>query len=165
MADCTVCGNTLKPGEEEGGLCFSCRVGRLQEKVPQQAASAGAPAPAGKRFPIKPFLLGAVIAACAAGTAVILPGAVKQMRAAQPLRLGTYDTDNGGDWCIGNLWKAAAQLQSGGSTVNYSCPVSHAAYLVEVSTGEIVVSCPNPEKHGLRELSASSVAPVPRAIK
>lgn len=164
MADCTVCGNTLKAGEEEGGTCFTCRIGRLQEKVPVEARNS-ASAPPCRHRSLKPFILAAVAAACALGTALLLPGAFRAMRSTQPLRVGTYATDIGGDQCIANLWKAAAKLQAGGAAVEYVCPVSRAQYLVETSDDGTVVSCPNPEKHGLRSLSASSIAPVPLAVQ
>ena len=161
MAGCSVCGGLLKP-EEEGGICFTCRMERLEGKVQVPKTLPEAPPPAS--FPLKAVFLSALGLCCIFGTALLVPGLLRELRPTQPFRNGYTDTDAEADKCIANLWLAAASLQVGGSVADFYCPVSREKYIVEVNEDETVVRCPNPERHGLRELTASSLYPVPLAV-
>lgn len=87
----------------------------------------------------------AIIAASALFLYAYFPHLSSSLAPQKPLRFGSYATDAGTDKCISSLWRAAAGQQPPGAAV---CPVSGEAY--KVSGG--VISCPNPEKHGLSEL-------------
>ena len=87
-------------------------------------------------------ILWAIAAACFYFS---LPALKDALQPGQPIRSGTYETDEDTDLCIKNLW----MLAGGRASVNTAvCPASGLKYKAE-SGG---FYCPDPEKHGLKEL-------------
>jgi hypothetical protein len=87
------------------------------------------------------------------------------LKPAQPLRHGTFETDAVTDRCILKLWKISRQLQDGKLPSPMPlCPLSRKPYDVIEGENDILVTCPNPEEHGLSRLSISWKRPIPLAL-
>ncbi|MBN1103356.1 MAG: hypothetical protein JXL84_08090 [Deltaproteobacteria bacterium] len=83
----------------------------------------------------------------------------------KPVRIGTYETDAATDQCISNLWRVTKLLQEGKPPGQHLvCPESKRPYVVTRIGSDTVVRCPNPEKHGFKEIRASKNRPVPEVI-
>ena len=90
------------------------------------------------------------------------PPLMQAFQDAQPIRIGTYDTDAQTDLCIHNLWSISSHFQgSSGLDMDISEPISNAPYTIETHNGEMIVACPNPAAHGLRSLQVRESVPVP----
>ncbi len=70
------------------------------------------------------------------------------------------------DLCTANLWQISSLIQTDQwPAPNFYCPVTRADYATRSDDGNTVVSCPNPEQHGLKSLRVSKKAPSPEAIQ
>ena len=71
-------------------------------------------------------------------------------------------TVNPKDQCVANLWNISGQIQKGlHSAPQQVCPLTKRPYRTETVNGDLVVSCPNPEAHGLKVLKVSRNSPTP----
>ncbi len=93
-----------------------------------------------------------------------LISAVKQKK--QPLRNGTYATDERTDQCITNLWKISAMLQQRKMNIDViSDPASKKPYKVTHTEDDVIVRTPHPEIYGFREIQVRKNNPVPELIE
>jgi hypothetical protein len=93
------------------------------------------------------------------------PSMMSGFQGERPVRIGSYETDGPTDQCIANLWRAVKLLQEGKSPGrDLVCPVSGKPYVVSRVGSDTVVRCPNPEKHGFKEIRAGKARPVPEVI-
>lgn len=155
---CKRCGREL--GEEQESYCPQCQVELEEEGIDPSDDSPDKSEPgAGRRkvalqVVILLVLLGLIIAR--------IPSFMDALERTQPIRNGTWETDAVADECISNLWIISRQLQEGQTPGrDLVCPASGEPYLVIDDGADIKVYCPNPEQHGLRELSVSRTSPLP----
>ena len=89
----------------------------------------------------------AIILSAAAAICIYIsyPRLKASLQPGQPIRSGTYDTDEETDRCIKNLWLLAGGRSSTSTAV---CPVSELNYIAAAGG----FYCPSPERHGLKEL-------------
>ncbi len=84
----------------------------------------------------------------------------------KPIRRGTYATDQVADRCIHNLWAISSLLQQGQMPDgSITCPASGVPYHPEEKENNVVVRCPNPDKHGFSELRVDKQDPIPEVKK
>jgi hypothetical protein len=161
---CKECGKTLSPDEHGAEYCSSCMIERAEEFVPE----------AQERPPIKrekksrTWLVVQLIIILIGVAVMVLqtPRLIAALKEGQPLRQGTYATDAQTDQCIKNLWHISKLLQEGQLHTNgIVCPVSNKPYKIRDTGEDIVVRCPNPELHGLKQIQVSKKHPVPELSK
>lgn len=107
-----------------------------------------------------------IIAVCIVIIATQIPRWISIFEEEKPIRNGTYSTDAKTDLCIKNLWHISKLLQEGkmpGDDI--ICPASKKPYVVTETEGNVVVSSPNPELYGFKEIRVSKNKPVPELIK
>lgn len=165
---CTTCGADLAP--DESGLCTTCSI-ELAEgaatassaaTVERNAKSTRDPA---KRAARKRLIELFVIVVCLAVIAWRVPAFVEAVAPEAPVRIGPYTTSGSCDACVANLWEISTLLTAEKSIpASFMCPSMDVAYVVEKRGDVTVVSCPNPEKHGLSSLSVSDDRPIPTAV-
>lgn len=103
---------------------------------------------------------------CAGIVLIRIPELTRAFRPESPIRRGAYATDAGTDACIRNLWRQSALLRQGKPPdPALVCPVSQRAYRVMANDGNTIVMCPEPGRHGLRELQVEKNRPAPRVRK
>ncbi|MCG6536000.1 MAG: hypothetical protein L7F78_15175 [Syntrophales bacterium LBB04] len=80
----------------------------------------------------------------------------------KPARMGTYETDENTDRCIRNLWQQAYLMQQGrpAAARGLVCPVTGKPYVI-IPGSNPGVRCPNPERHGFRDIAITKKNPVP----
>lgn len=95
------------------------------------------------------------------------PAFVQSMQPQHPIRTGVYTTEGQCDACVANLWVFSAAMADGSSlpAEDLTCPATGKPYVVEDSSDGTVVSCPNPEEHGLSSLSVGGGAQIPEATR
>jgi hypothetical protein len=161
---CKGCGRTLGADEQGAEYCSSCMIERAEEYVPE----------ARERPPIKrekksrTWLVVQVIIILIGVSVMALqtPRLIAAFKGGQPLRQGTYATDDQTDRCIKNLWQISRMLQDGKQPLpDMVCPVSNKPYEIRNIGEDMVIRCPNPELHGLRHIQVSRKNPVPEISK
>ena len=94
------------------------------------------------------------------------PRLIAALQEGQPLRQGTYATDDQTDQCIKNLWHISKLIQEGQLHTNgIVCPVSNKPYEIRTTGEDVVVRCPNPALHGVKHIRVSKKNPVPEINK
>ena len=109
-----------------------------------------------------------IILASISVIAIRAPKVISVMKEQKPIRNGTYETDSKTNQCIKNLWKISRLLQEGKlPEKDLVCPVSQKPYVLRTieGDGDIVVTCPNPELHGFKEIRVTKTYPCPEVIK
>jgi hypothetical protein len=163
-AVCKGCGKRLGPDEQGTEYCSSCMIERAEEYVPQAPAR-----PQIKRERKNRAWLMVQVTIIVIGLAVMAlqtPRLTASLQEGQPLRYGTYATDEQTDQCIENLWHISRMLQDGTApSCDIVCPLSNKPYDIRESGADIVVRCPNPELHGLKHIQVSKRYPVPEVSK
>ena len=87
------------------------------------------------------------------------------LQAPKPLRLGVKITDSVTDRCIEQLWILSRDLQENKlPNILPICPASSQQYIVSEVEDDVIISCPTPGEHGLKELTISLSFPIPRAL-
>ena len=161
---CKGCGKTLNPDEQDVEYCSRCMIERAEEYVPEAQER-----PLIKREKKSRTRLIVQLIIILIGIAVMAfqaPRLVVAFKEGQPLRQGTYATDDETDQCIKNLWHISRMLQDGKKPPSeIVCPVSNKPYEIKDTGENIVVRCPNPELHGLKQIQASKKHPVPQLSK
>jgi len=163
-AVCKGCGKQLGADEQGAEYCSSCMIERAEEYVPEAPEK-----PLIKRERKSRAWLVVQVTIIVIGLAVIAlqtPRLTASLQDGQPLRYGTYATDEQTDQCIENLWHISRMLQDGTALPSdIVCPLSNKPYEIRESGADIVVRCPNPELHGCKELRVSTRHPVPEISK
>jgi hypothetical protein len=84
----------------------------------------------------------------------------------KPLRNGITETDSRTDACIRNLYHIVSLTQQGKSPKTaVLCPASEKEYIITIEDKNVVVRCPDPKRHGLKELHAGKDNPIPELIR
>lgn len=164
---CERCGRPLDEEAVGGTLCFACAalladgaVGQ-REKAATERERESAAAPERRRR----ILLVAIIVVSVAVIAWRVPALLEVFERERPLRVGVSDTDAETDACIENLWEAASELQQGRRATSLVCPATGEPYVYTEVGDDTVVSCPNPEEHGLTILESSRLEPAPKVVR
>lgn len=161
---CKSCGKRLDPNERGAEYCSRCMIERAEEYVPEAPER-----PTIKREKKSRIWVVVQVIIILIGVAIMAlqtPRFIAALHEGQPLRQGTYATDEQTDQCIANLWHIAKLLQEGQLHTNgVTCPLSHKPYEIREVGADIVVRCPNPELHGFKELRVSKKNPVPEVSK
>lgn len=163
---CESCGTALTPADP-APLCMRCDTQRADSKLDRDRAdnaAAGAntqAARAKRRALIRRVVTVALLMVSVAVILIQAPALLGAVSPAKPLREGTAKTDAAGDACIANLWLGLSDATEGRPVRAMTCPASGAPYLVTTVGGATVVACPNPDRHGLAEMSASTAGRVP----
>jgi hypothetical protein len=91
-----------------------------------------------------------------------IPGLIAAFRDPKPVRMGTYETDETTDRCIRNLWQQAYLVQQGRSdAARYVvCPATGRPYVFKREPDQ-EIHCPNPDRHGFRDIVVTRLKPVP----
>jgi hypothetical protein len=161
---CKGCGSKLGADEQDAEYCSRCMIERAEEYVPEAQER-----PLIKREKKSRTWLVVQLIIILIGVAVMAlqtPRLIDAFKEGQPLRQGTYATDDQADQCIKNLWHISKLIQEGRlHTDGIVCPVSNKPYEIRDIGENIVVSCPNPELHGLKHIRVSTRNPVPEISK
>jgi hypothetical protein len=161
---CKGCGKQLSADEKGAEYCSKCMVERAEEYVPEAPER-----PSIKREKKSRTWLVVQVAIILAGVAIIAlqtPRFISAVKGDRPLRQGTYATDAQADQCIKNLWHIARLIQEGKVPgPDIVCPISKKPYVIRDTGKDVVVSCPNPELHGFKEMRVSKRRPVPEISK
>lgn len=159
---CQKCGKILDGG---GPYCSQCQIELAEENIDESEEEISEPLPQDK----KKRVLAVQLAILLIFVAVIVyraPAFMEALGREQPIRMGTYKTDEQADLCISNLWKISRMLEEGNlPDKSIVCPASGKPYKVTRSPADTVVVCPNPELHTLKELRVSRVHPCPEVKK
>ena len=96
------------------------------------------------------------------GIAYQTPKLLQAFKDPKPGRMGTYETDETTDRCIRNLWQQVYLVQQGRSddTRHIVCPATGKPYVFIRGTNQ-EVHCPNPDRHGFRDIVVTKKNPVP----
>jgi hypothetical protein len=163
-AVCKGCGRTLGADELDAEYCSKCMIERAEEYVPEAQEK-----PLIKREKKSRTWLVVQLIIILIGVAVIAlqtPRLVAALKEGQPLRQGTYATDEQTDQCIKNIWHISRMLQDGKTPPpDMVCPVSNKPYEITDTDEDIVVRCPNPKLHGVKYIQVSKKNPVPEISK
>ncbi|MDO8963815.1 MAG: hypothetical protein Q7W30_04900 [Coriobacteriia bacterium] len=163
---CERCGNALGTSDP-APLCMQCDTeqagARLErERAKSTAANAGKSADKEKRLIIiRRVVTGALLVLSVAVILLQAPALLTAVSPPKPLRDGTKDTDATTDTCISNLWIALADATEGRTVRGLTCPASGSTYLVTTVGDATIIACPNPDRHGLSEISASTATRLP----
>jgi hypothetical protein len=161
---CKKCGKQLDADEKGAEYCSRCMIEQAEEYVPE--ASERPPIKRKKKDRTWLIVQVAIILAAVAIMALQIPRLISAVKGERPLRQGTYATDALGDQCIKNLWHIARLIQEGKAPgKDIVCPISKKPYVIRDTGKDIVVSCPNPELHGFKEIRVSKRRPVPEVSK
>lgn len=169
---CSICGGELEFDEARDGAhyCATCAIESAERNVaPETTGSGAAPHSDATVDPMRRtrrlrVVLAFTVLAFAATLAYSLPGILALASADRPLRDGTLKTDATTDECISGLWTAASRMQESPSVeITLTCPSSDATYVLSGPDDDRIISCPNPEAHGLHSLSISVLDGVPKA--
>ncbi|HOL04792.1 MAG TPA: Hpt domain-containing protein [Syntrophorhabdaceae bacterium] len=157
---CQNCGNIFESKDEDVKLCPQCIVEK-QEKIIERTEEKKEK----KKSHLKTVMATVTSVLVAAAIVVLiiqLPKILEETKSGKPIRIGTYATDEKTDICIKNLWEISRLLQENKKPDNsLTCPVTGSPYKIE----DNMVSCPNPERHGLKALYVSKERKIPEAVK
>ena len=138
-------------------------VSMAEKTAPEEEAKSKKRKPRGKIWSI---LLSVFIAGFIVVMAIQIPDLMETTKPGKPIRLGSYDTDDATDQCIKNLWQISRLLQEGKTPdASIVCPVSKIPYRVKSMDYNIIVSCPNPEKHRFTIVQVQKATKIPEVRK
>lgn len=164
---CQRCGQSISEEEHKRGslkYCLRCSIEIAEQKIP-------APVSPWPTLPRKKKAAVAVIQwilLIGFSVAIIVNSVVliKLYLRERPREAVVPDLPISAEICRSNLTDLSRLLASGklpsDSTV---CPASGLSYKVTILSGDTVVSCPTPEKHGLKALRVSSRNPAPEVLQ
>ncbi len=160
---CLRCGQ-LFDEEHSGDYCSRCQIEMAEEKMEKAPDATVTPAKSRKhRFPsIFKWLILAVCIGIIAYNLFILSRLFifKEETFKEP----TVDKD--AVLCMANLEEIKELLKKGESPGDtFVCPVSGLAYKIEISGNDTIIFCPNPEKHGFKQLKISLKDSLAEVIK
>jgi hypothetical protein len=163
-AVCKGCGRALSADEQGAEYCSGCMIERAEEYVPE--AQERPPIKREKKSKTWLVVQVIIILIGVAIMALQTPRLIAALKEGQPLRQGTYATDEQTDQCVKNLWHISRMLQDGKTPPpDMVCPVSNKPYAIRDTGEDIVVRCPNPALHGFKEIQVSKKRPVPEVSK
>ena len=97
---------------------------------------------------------------------ILISRMMNSLKGDKIIRKGTIETDAKTDQCIENLWRISRILQEGKlQGKDLVCPITKEPYVVKQEKEDIVVCCPNPGRHGFKEIRVSRSLPVPELIE
>ena len=161
---CRKCGAPLdgKALESPDGLyCGQCRIALAEEQLEADMQKTNEPR---KRKWLWPVMKIAILLISIGVIIFQYPKVMTAFEPPKPLHQGSYATDAGTDFCIGNLWLISKGLGEGkrAPEAGMVCPVSGHPYRVEEDAdGNRIVNCPDPQRHGMSLLQVSRKNPVP----
>lgn len=167
-AVCTRCGSQFNKDEESSDeeklFCSRCVIELAEQYMSEDAKTQESDQI--KKNRVWPVLHPVILIACIFLIAIQAPKLISVIKEQKPIRIGTYETDSKADRCIKNLWHISRMLQEGKLLEkDIVCPVSKKPYVLRKIEGDILVTCPNPELHGLKEIRATKIYPCPEVIK
>lgn len=110
------------------------------------------------RLPVAVFVILAAVFAAAIEAGEIAVA----LKAESPGYRGAQGLDRETEACISNLWKVTVLLQNDArSWPVLRCPSTGQPYNLTHTRGDSTAACPNPAKHGVRDIRVSRSAPVP----
>ncbi len=163
---CVRCGKKMDAfdlEESANGQCLECAVKRVDDSVAKEIEKA-----APKEIPawVKTTGLGALLLVLLIVTLKNIPAVRESFAELEPISTGISPTDSATKACIALLWKAARLLQDKMELKSVpSCPAGSHPYAVDEAGNIRVVRCPNPEEHGVSDISVSEKNPIPRVTK
>ncbi len=157
---CSRCGAPLEEGQPD--LCLACAMAAADARVEARPAT---PEPEAKRLRgVPPAVLYAICILCLVVIAWRGPAFVQSLQPQHPIRTGIYTTKGDCDACVENLWMFSAALIDGNELpADLVCPATSKPYVVTASADGTVVSCPNPDEHGLSALLVGRGVRIPEA--
>jgi ribosomal protein S27AE len=161
---CKKCGKQFSADEKDGQYCSRCMIEQAEEYVPEAPERP----PIRRQQKSRTWLVVqlAIILAAVVIMASQIPRFISAVKGERPLRQGTYSTDTQTDQCIANLWRIARLIQEGKvPDKDIVCPLSKKPYVIKDTAKDVVVSCPNPELHGFKEIRVSKRRPIPEISK
>jgi hypothetical protein len=163
-AVCKGCGKKLGADEKGAEYCSRCMIEQAEEYVPE--APERPPIKRQKRSRTWLVVQVAIILVAVAIMTLQIPRLISAVKGERPLRQGTYATDKETDQCIKNLWHIVRLIQEGKAPgKDIVCPISKKPYVIRDIGKDVVVSCPNPELHGFKEIRVSKRRPIPEISK
>lgn len=158
---CKKCGKSI----EEGQLyCSDCLVEVAEDNIAEteQTAIKSKKDAVKEKKKIRKLMKIAALIVCMLIVAVQIPSIITAFRGKQPQRIGDQVTNYKTDKCINNFWLIAKILREGQQpNKNIVCPESGKPYILEKTDKDIIIKCPNPKLHGLKEIKASKLYPCP----
>jgi hypothetical protein len=163
-AVCKKCGRQLTVDEKNSQYCSRCMIEQAEEYAPE--APERPPVKHQRRSRTWLVVQLAIILAAVVIMALQIPRFISAVKGERPLRQGTYATDTQTDQCIANLWHIARLVQEGKAPgKDILCPISKKSYVIKDTGKDVVISCPNPELHGFKEILVSKRRPIPEIGK
>jgi hypothetical protein len=160
-----ICKNCKKPDTEEQTYCSRCII-ELAEKQFLEEQEEALELRQPKKTRVKMVISCLFVLICVIIIAIQTPKIISAVKEDKPVRKGTYETDIQTDECIKNLWHISKLLQErklpGKDIV---CPASKKIYVVTRTEKNMIVSCPDPELHGLETIRVSKASPCPEVRK
>lgn len=158
---CQNCGIIFESKNEDIKLCHQCIVEK-QEKIIEITSEGKKGRKKSYLKTIMAFIASALVVAAIIVIIIQLPKILEETKPGKPIRIGTYATDEKTDNCIKNLWEASRLLQENKKPDNsLTCPATGSPYKLEDNK----VSCPNPERHGLKALYVTRERRLPEVVK
>lgn len=161
---CKACGKPvtgdMRPNDRGDLFCRQCAMTQLEQDLLQRD---GGEPPEQKRSSKSWRITIMIFVVLAAGIiAYQTPKLLSIFKDPKPVRMGTYETDETTDRCIRNLWQQVYLMQQGRSddTRHVVCPATGKPY-VFVRGPNQEVHCPNPDRHGFRDILVTKKNPVP----
>ena len=155
---CKKCGKIV---DSDQLYCSQCIIELAEENITEPAEDMQkSPLPAKSRK--KVITQCTILLVCIVIIAFQMPKLFAAFKEDQPIRRGTYETNEQTDQCINNLWHISRLLQDGKLPGNdIVCPASGKPYVIVKAGEDTVARCPNPGLHGFSEISASMRSPCP----
>ncbi len=103
---------------------------------------------------------------CISIIATQVPALFSVFKEEKPVEYVPYTSDFKTDQCVDNLWYISKLLQQGELPgKDLVCPMTGESYLVTTAEDDVVVCCPNPDKHGFKKICVSKKNPMPEVVK
>lgn len=162
---CQVCGKPvtgdIQPDDRGEVLCRQCVIEQLEQDLWQAPEVLPHPKRARETRSWRILIVILVIL----GVGIIAYQAPKLLLAfkdPKPVRMGTYETDETTDRCIRNLWQQAYLIQQGrpDDSRYIVCPATGKSYVFTRGPNP-EIHCPNPDRHGFRDIVVTKKNPVP----
>lgn len=162
---CKACGQPVTgdilPNERGELFCRQCAIEQLERDLLQSSAEV---AQLKNTRPSKTWRI-VVIVFVILGMGFMAyqtPKLLQAFKDPKPVRMGTYETDETTDQCIRNLWQQAYLIQQGrpDDSRHMVCPATGKPYVFTRGLHP-EVHCPNPDRHGFRDILITQKNPVP----
>lgn len=161
---CKRCGRLFDKDEEgadsQRSYCSRCVIELAEEGIPEEVQIIKPrQTKLSKTWEVGRWV---ILGFCVCMIALQAPTLISSFEETKPIRYGNYATDAQTDQCIKNLWHISRLLQEGKLPgKDLVCPASKKPYVVTKIKERIIVSCPNPELHGVKGIQISIESPAP----